>query len=320
MNHFFEAEEKMIKNNSPIPTRKFATFTVAALVITGAILVGEVRAQSLHLNQFIGLPNPLLLHNNSQGYLGVDLMDVDTEHQQALRLKELHGAIITLIDHDAPAGKIGLRVNDVILQLNGQAIVGSEQLRRMLREIPAGHKVVLTVNRDGMTLHFETQLEDRKIIAKNMQQQIQSQGAGTKGNQGMAILGSTNGVTDFETPSAGFFHWWTGGASLNVGATVEPLSAQMSDYLGLQNGLIVKSILKKSEAEKAGLKTHDIILKVGNDSIATIADWERALHVNQDKPVPVTVLRDKRQITLMMQVDSKKHKSMVVVETFGLSA
>ena len=83
---------------------------------------------------------------------------------------------------------------------------------------------------------------------------------------------------------------------------------------------MVKSILKKSEAENAGLKTHDIILKVGNDSIATIADWERALHSNQDKPVAVMILRDKKQITLMLQVDSKKHKSVVVVENFGVTS
>ena len=65
-------------------------------------------------------PSPLLLHASSQGYLGVDLADVDKEKAQALKLKEVRGAVITLIDHDAPAGQIGLRVNDVVLQLNGQ--------------------------------------------------------------------------------------------------------------------------------------------------------------------------------------------------------
>ena len=304
----------MKRKDSRTMYSKIAAVTVGALLMTG---VASVRAQSFHLIQYVELPNPLLLHNNAQGYLGVDLMDVDTEHQQALKLKELRGAIITLIDHDAPAGKIGLRVNDVILQLNGQKVEGSEQLKRMLREVPPGHKVTLTVSRDGNTLNFETQMADRKIIAKNMHQQIQSQG-GSNGDPGMGILGSSNGVTDFDTPTAGFFHWWTGGANLNVGAAVEPLTAQMADYLGLQNGLMVKSIVKKSEAENAGLKSHDIILKVGNESIATTADWERALHTNQDKPVPLTVLRDKKQITLTLQVDSKKHKSgLVVVEGFG---
>ena len=76
-------------------------------------------AQSRQLAQFLEEPTPLLLHSASQGYLGVDLADVDQEKAQALKLKEVRGAVITLIDHDAPAGQIGLKVNDVVLGLDG---------------------------------------------------------------------------------------------------------------------------------------------------------------------------------------------------------
>ena len=50
-----------------------------------------------------------------------------------------------------------------------------------------------------------------------------------------------------------------------------------------------------------------MILKVGADSIATSADWDRALRANQGKPVQVTILRDRKQQTLTLQVDSKHH-------------
>ncbi len=36
-------------------------------------------------------PGPLALHASSQGYLGVDLADVDQEKAQALKLKEFAG-------------------------------------------------------------------------------------------------------------------------------------------------------------------------------------------------------------------------------------
>ena len=48
-----------------------------------------------------------------------------------------------------------------------------------------------------------------------------------------------------------------------------------------------------------------MILKVGADSIITSADWDRALRSNQGKQVQVTILRDKKQQTLTLQVDSK---------------
>jgi C-terminal processing protease CtpA/Prc len=97
------------------------------------------------------------------------------------------------------------------------------------------------------------------------------------------------------------------GSSLNVGAMVEPLTSQMAEYLGVQSGLMVKQVARKSEAAAAGLKAFDVILKVGPEAIKTISDWDRSLHANQGKPVQVTILRDKKQQTVTLQVDSKHH-------------
>src|SRR5271165_5360449 len=99
----------MTRIDLPKLTRIIGALGMAASLAAAA---AGSAAQSFHLVQY-SEPNPLLLHNNSQGYLGVDLADVDADHLQALKLKDLHGAIVTLIDHDAPAGKVGLHVNDV---------------------------------------------------------------------------------------------------------------------------------------------------------------------------------------------------------------
>jgi serine protease Do len=96
-----------------------------------------------------------------------------------------------------------------------------------------------------------------------------------------------------------------------VGAMVEPLTSQMAEYLGVSGGLMVKQVARKSEAEAAGLRAFDVILKVGSDSILTSADWDRALRSNEGKPVQVTILRDRKQQNLTLQVDSKHHQSKV---------
>jgi len=75
--------------------------------------------------------------HRSQGYLGIDLRDVSEDQVTVLKLKDVHGVEIVGVDHDGPACKSGLRVHDVILQMNGQSVEGEEQLRRMLRETPA---------------------------------------------------------------------------------------------------------------------------------------------------------------------------------------
>ena len=74
----------------------------------------------------------------AQGYLGIEMRDVSEEQIGELKLKEARGAEIINLDHDGPACKAGMRMHDVILQMNGQSVEGEEQLRRMLRETPAG--------------------------------------------------------------------------------------------------------------------------------------------------------------------------------------
>ena len=83
---------------------------------------------------------------------------------------------------------------------------------------------------------------------------------------------------------------FVGNSTLKVGALVEPLTAQMADYLGVQNGLMVKQVARKSEAAAAGMKAFDVILKVGADNIATVSDWDRSMRANQGKAVQVTIL------------------------------
>jgi S1-C subfamily serine protease len=72
---------------------------------------------------------------------------------------------------------------------------------------------------------------------------------------------------------------------------------------------MVKQVAHKSEAEAAGLKPYDVILKVGSESITTSADWDRSLRSNEGKSVQITLLRDRRQQTIVLQVDSKRHRS-----------
>ena len=274
-------------------------FVAAAAALSLAPHVSHAQAQEM--SPIFEDPSPFAVRASAAGYLGVDVADVDSDKAQALRLKEVRGALITLIDHDAPAGQIGLKVNDVVLAINGQNIEGAEQLRRELKEIPPGRKVSLEISRDGNIQTLAVQLADRKELEHEAWDKI-GVGADTQPPPppGMGILAGGG-----DAPVSSGFHMSLFTSTLNVGAMVEPLTSQMADYLGIQGGLMVKQVSRKSEASAAGLKAFDVILKVGSDSIATSADWDRSLRSNQGKPVQVTILRDKRQQIITLQVDSK---------------
>ncbi len=151
---------------------------------------------------------------------------------------------------------------------------------------------------------MEVQLVDRKVMEQDVWNKLGHQGE-TSGTA--PALGIISGGGDAPMPG---FHMPFFGSSLNVGALVEPLAPQTADYLGIPSGIMVKQVARKSEAAAAGLKAHDVILKVGTEAITTTADWDRALRSNQGKPVQVTILRDRKQQTVNLQVDSK-HKSEV---------
>jgi membrane-associated protease RseP (regulator of RpoE activity) len=292
------------------PYRSLALLVVLGIVAGVTLTPRMARSQARQLIQLVQEPNPLLLHSGSQGYLGVDVTDVDQEKAQTLKLKEVRGALITLIDHDAPAGQIGLKVNDVVLAVNGQPVEGAEQLRRMLREIPAGRKVSLLISRDGNSQTIAVELADRRAMEHDVWNKIGNSGDVFAGAPAMGILAGGDG----SLPSG--FHMPFFGSTLNVGALVEPLTSQMAEYLGVQSGLMVKQVARKSEAATAGLKAFDVILKVGPEAIKTISDWDRSLHANQGKPVQVTILRDKKQQTVTLQVDSKHHSVLEFEDIF----
>jgi len=285
--------------------RPYRSFGVVALLgmSAGLLVAPRVAAgQSTQVAPLLQGTSPLLRGGSAPGYLGVWVDDIDNEKAQTLKLKEARGAVITLVDHDAPAGQIGLRVNDVVLQLNGQNVEGAEQLRRMLKEIPPGRKVSMGFSRDGDVQTVSIQLVDHRVMAHDVWNKLNKHDDSL--GQQAPTMGVLPGASD--APLPGMFNMPIWGANLNVGALVEPMGGQMAEYLGVPSGLIVKQVARRSEAAAAGLRAKDVILKVGADTVTTVSDWDRALRSNQGKPVQVTVLRDGKQQTLTLQVDSKR--------------
>lgn len=282
--------------HSSRPLFQFVSGLLAGAVSTAglALAPAAIHAQAQQIT-------PIFVDSSTQaaapGYLGIDIADLNAGKAQALKLKDSAGAVITLIDHDAPAGEAGLKVNDVVLQMDGQSIQSADQLRHMLKRIPAGRRIALQISREGSLQTVNVELVDRKQMEKKVWTKLGS----TPAAPAMGLLSGNSLPSGFHFPSFG--------STLKVGALVEPLTSQMAEYLGVESGLMVKEVARRSAAAVAGFRAFDVILKVGADAIATSADWERALRTNQGKPVQVTILRDKKQQTLTLQVDSKRHKS-----------
>src|SRR5438034_9771758 len=101
-------------------------------------------------------------------YLGVDTDDITADRVGPLHLKEERGVEVTMVDQDAPAAKAGLKEHDVILSINDQPVESVEQLRRLIREIPAGRTVTVGISRDGQPMNVKAELAERnKMMGTN---------------------------------------------------------------------------------------------------------------------------------------------------------
>ncbi len=272
--------------------------SIALLVAVATFAQTKPAVALAQPSQWIS-PVRLLRHSPSQGYLGVDVADLTPERAQTLHLNNTAGAEITILDHDAPAGKAGLHVHDVILNANGASIQNAEQFRQLLRRQSPGKKLRLNLNRDGALQTITIQMADRRKVEQEAQQEI-AQSDLPPGAQGFLSSG------DVPSTMPGGFHFWALGSSFHVGALVERMTPEMQDYLGVDNGVIVKSVARHSAASHAGLQAHDVILAVGSETVATTSDWERLLRASNGKLVPIFIQRDRARQTVWLQLSTKR--------------
>lgn len=108
-----------------------------------AIPVNQVRSmvQSLIEKGYIVKP-----------YIGVSVIDVSTE-TQSYGLPQ--GAAVKQLAENGPADKAGLQVNDIITHINGSAITGSKELKRMVSQASPGDVMILTIFRQGTTVEIQ---------------------------------------------------------------------------------------------------------------------------------------------------------------------
>ena len=299
------------KISDSLPCRSLGVLALAAGVIffDGSVVFAAAQSGAIKTGT-------ASVSRTTQGYLGVDIRDVTEDQVSVLKLKETRGAEIVGVDHDGPACKSGLLVHDVILQMNGQTIEGSEQLRRMLRETPAGRQVTFNVSRDGQPHTFTTQMANRDEVEKQAWENRYT----VPEPEGSSSIFRLHGNSFFKSsPSAGSVkgtHSFLGTSMLvsssYTGAKLEVMGPQLAEFFGAQGsaGLLVRQVDPNSPAADAGLKAGDVVVKLNQMQIVNGSDWTKTIHENRGRQVNIVVLRDKKEQTLTLTPDAKKRSSV----------
>jgi serine protease Do len=97
----------------------------------------------------------------SRGYIGVMLTDVTAPLQRALALQVTRGALVQDVARDSPAQRAGIRIYDVIVDVEGHDISSNEDLIRDISSRPPGSIARIQLVRDGRHVTMPIRLTER---------------------------------------------------------------------------------------------------------------------------------------------------------------
>ena len=222
-------------------------------------------------------------------YLGIGVADITAARAKALNLKEERGAEVTNVAKDSPADKAGIKQGDVVLEYDGAAVEGIEQITRLVRETPIGRQVKISVWRNGAAQTLTATIEARKgtLIPSDR----------------FPMATPFLNLPQIELPR--FQMTWQNPV---LGIEGESLRSQeqLADFFGVKDGVLVKLVRKNSAAEKAGIKAGDVVVKVEDSTVATSQEITRALRaLGSKKTFTVTVVRNKKEIPLTVTMEEQ---------------
>jgi len=99
-------------------------------------------------------------------YLGVAMGEIPPLTRAQLGLPEGIGVSVEHVTKGSAAEKAGLKVNDIITQLDEQLIINSQQLQTLIRTKKPGEEVKLTYIRKGKEHKVKAKLSNEPIVAR----------------------------------------------------------------------------------------------------------------------------------------------------------
>ncbi|MFM1557549.1 MAG: S1C family serine protease, partial [Limisphaerales bacterium] len=101
--------------------------------------------------------------------LGITMDEVPALTRSQLRLPEGIGVAVRHVAKGSAAEKAGLKVNDIITQLDDQLIINGQQLQTLIRTKKPGDEVTVTYIRKGKEHKAKAKLAKGPIVARTPQ-------------------------------------------------------------------------------------------------------------------------------------------------------
>ena len=179
------------------------------------------------------------------GYMGIGISDVTPENAKFFHVDNNEGALVSQVEPGSPAAKAGLKVGDVITELDGQKVTDASQLQIEVGQKHPGSTIKLQVLRDGKSVSVPVTLEEM----------------GSRDREDSEAASNDHGKP----------RWGLGLADMT------PELRQQVQAPSDIHGAIIERVQPGSAADNAGLQRGDVIVEVNRKPVENSADVQKAL-------------------------------------------
>jgi serine protease Do len=275
-------------------TRLRFLLTATAILLGSCVIASSSYAQN-RMTQILSLDN------NSGAYLGIGMTDVTEDNRTDYKLNNVWGVIVQTVEEGSPAETGGLKERDVILEFDGIKVRSAIQFQRLVRETPVGRKVELLVSRSGKQVPLTARLD-----ARNESGQAEAQGEFFP----YPLDDSRTREFLFRFPnSPGDTRIVPGQRPARLGVTLQPLTDQLAEYLGVpgRKGVLVSSVAEDSPAS-GKLEAGDVIIQAKSRDIESPQELADILEKETGGSIALKVIRDKKEVRVTINLSSENRK------------
>lgn len=226
---------------------------------------------ALPSNQAVKVYNDIIREGRVvRGSLGVMWMRSGSQSETLQAFGLDHGVLVETVNQAGPAGKAGIKPDDIIVAMNDAPVKDGEELVTRVADLPIGSTTQLTVDRNGKRMDFKVAIADRSVVWKGQPQVAEDH---------------PDSVPAPKTLSPAKF-----------GITIMRLTEKERKDLQIEDrsGVKVVSVDPGSFADDINMAEGDVILSINRQPVSSPEDVTKAqTSIKAGQPVAVHVVRSR---------------------------
>jgi serine protease Do len=122
---------------------------------------------ALPSNMAVKVYNDIIAHGRVvRGSIGIRWSKNGSEADTLQAFGLDHGVLVESVSPTGPAGKAGIKPDDIIVAMNDRAVKDGEDLVTKVADMPVGSSAVFTVDRNSKRMNFNVAIAERSVIWK----------------------------------------------------------------------------------------------------------------------------------------------------------